>query len=137
MNGVLVDSNILLDVFLDDPQWGTWSEEQLAQSSAAHHLYINPIIYSEISIGFSRIEDLERTLIDGGFTMQPLPKEALFLAGKVFLQYRRRKGIKGIKRSPLPDFYIGAHAAVENFTLLTRDPRRYRSYFPHLVMVEP
>lgn len=134
MNGVLVDSNILLDVFLDDPQWGTWSEEQLTTYAAAHHLYINPIIYSEISIGFSRIEDLELTLIDGGFTMHPLPKEALFLAGKVFLQYRRRKGIK---RSPLPDFYIGAHAAVENLTLLTRDPRRYRSYFPHLVMVEP
>jgi predicted nucleic acid-binding protein len=134
MNGVLVDSNILLDVFLDDPQWGTWSEEQLAKYAAAHHLYINPIIYSEISIGFSRIEDLELTLLDGGFTMQPLPKEALFLAGKVFLQYRRRKGIK---RSPLPDFYIGAHAAVENLTLLTRDPRRYRSYFPHLVMVGP
>jgi predicted nucleic acid-binding protein len=134
MNGVLVDSNILLDVFLDDPQWGTWSEEQLAKYAAAYHLYINPIIYSEISIGFSRIEDLELTLLDGGFIMQPLPKEALFLAGKVFLQYRRRKGIK---RSPLPDFYIGAHAAVENLTLLTRDPRRYRSYFPHLVMVGP
>ena len=134
MNDILVDSNILLDVFLDDPQWGTWSEEQLNIYGDVHHLYINPIIYSEISIGFSHIEDLEQTLKEGGFIMAPLPKEALFLAGKVFLQYRRRKGRK---RSPLPDFYIGAHASVENLTLLTRDQRRYRSYFPHLNMAGP
>lgn len=131
MNGVLVDSNILLDVFLDDPEWGTWSEDQLTAYGATHHLYINPIIFSEISIGFTRIEELDQTLMEGGFIMLPLPKEALFLAGKVFLQYRRQKGTK---RSPLPDFYIGAHAAVENLTLLTRDQRRYRSYFPHLVL---
>jgi len=134
MNGVLVDSNILLDVFLDDPQWGRWSEEQLSAYGSSYHLYINPIIYSEISIGFSQIEDLEQTLMEGGFIMLPLPKEALFLAGKVFLQYRKRKGIK---RSPLPDFYIGAHAAVEKLTLLTRDERRYRFYFPHVVMAGP
>lgn len=134
MNGVLVDSNILLDVFLDDPQWGTWSEEQLSAYGSSYHLYINPIIYSEISIGFSQIEDLEQTLMEGGFIMLPLPKEALFLAGKVFLQYRKRKGIK---RSPLSDFYIGAHAAVEKLSLLTRDERRYRFYFPHVVMAGP
>jgi len=134
MNGVLVDSNILLDVFLDDPEWGTWSEEQLTVYGASHHLYINPIIYSEISIGFSRIEDLEQTLQEGGFILLPIPKEALFLAGKIFLQYRKQKGTK---RSPLPDFYIGAHAAVETLTLLTRDQRRYRSYFPHLDLVSP
>ncbi len=134
MNGVLVDSNILLDVFVDDPEWGSWSEEQLSVYGSSHHLYINPIIYSEISIGFSRIEDLEHTLQEGGFILLPVPKEALFLAGKVFLQYRKQKGTK---RSPLPDFYIGAHAAVENLTLLTRDPRRYQSYFPHVVLVGP
>ena len=134
MNGVLVDSNILLDVFLDDPEWGTWSETQLNIYAASHHLYINPIIYSEISIGFSRIEDLEQTVQEGGFMLLPIPKEALFLAGKVFLQYRKHKGTK---RSPLPDFYIGAHAAVESLTLLTRDQHRYRSYFPSLDLASP
>ena len=134
MNGVLVDSNILLDVFLDDPEWGTWSEEQLRIHSTSHHLYINPIIYSEVSIGFSRIEDLEQTLQEGGFILLPIPKEALFLAGKIFLQYRKQKGTK---RSPLPDFYIGAHAAVETLTLLTRDQQRYRSYFPDLDLASP
>ena len=134
MNGVLVDSHILLDVFLDDPQWGKWSEDQLSTYGESQHLYINPIIYSEISMGFSRIEDLEHTVEEGGFRMLPLPKEALFLAGKVFLQTRKRQGTK---RSPLPDFYIGAHAAVEGLTLLTRDQRRYRSYFPHVDIVGP
>jgi predicted nucleic acid-binding protein len=134
MNGILVDSNILLDVFLDDPKWGTWSEEQLGVYGASHHLYINPMIYAEISIGFSRIENLEQTLMEGGFIILPIPKEALFLAGKTFLQYRKRKGTK---RSPLPDFFIGAHAAIEGLALLTRDPRRYRTYFPHVVILEP
>ncbi len=134
MNGVLVDSNILLDVFLDDPQWGAWSEDQLNTYGSTQHLYINPIIYSEISVGFSRIEDLEHALQEGGFTMLPLPKEALFLAGKVFLQYRREKGTK---RSPLPDFFIGAHAAVEQLTLLTRDEGRYPFYFPNLKIAGP
>ncbi len=134
MNGVLVDSNILLDVFLDDPQWGAWSENQLSTYGSTQHLYINPIIYSEISVGFSRIEDLEHALEEGGFIMLPLPKEALFLAGKVFLQYHKGKGTK---RSPLPDFFIGAHAAVEKLTLLTRDEGRYPFYFPHLEIVGP
>ncbi len=134
MNGILVDSNILLDVFLDDPKWGTWSEEQLSSYGASHHLYINPVIYAEISIGFSRIEDLEEILTEGGFIMLPLPKEALFLAGKTFLQYRKRKGMK---QSPLPDFFIGAHAAIESLPLLTRDQRRYRTYFPHVVILGP
>jgi hypothetical protein len=134
MNGILVDSNILLDVFLDDPKWGTWSEEQLGVYGASHRLYINPMIYAEISIGFSRTEDLEQTLMEGGFNILPIPKEALFLAGKTFLQYRKRKETK---RSPLPDFYIGAHAAIEGLPLLTRDPRRYRTYFPHVVLLGP
>jgi hypothetical protein len=92
------------------------------------------MIYAEISIGFSRIEDLEQTLMEGGFNILPIPKEALFLAGKTFLQYRKRKGTK---RSPLPDFYIGAHAAIEGLPLLTRDQRRYRTYFPHVVLLGP
>ncbi len=134
MNGLLVDSNILLDVFVDDPQWGTWSEKQLTSHEASYDLYINPIIYSEISIGFARIEDLEYALMEGGLTMRPIPKEALFLAGKVFLQYRKRKGAK---RSPLPDFYIGAHASVEGLPLLTRDRQQYQTYFPQLVVFGP
>ncbi len=134
MSGVLVDSNILLDVFSDDPEWANWSEKQLAVYGSTNHLYINPIIYSEISIGFARIEELEQTLQEGGFIQLAIPKEALFLAGKVFLQYRKQQGTK---RSPLPDFYIGAHATVDNLTLLTRDPGRYRSYFPRLVLVGP
>ncbi len=134
MNGILVDSNILLDVFLNEQQWVTWSEEQLTEVGTSHHLYINPVIYSEISIAFSRIETLEHTLEEGGFIMLPLPKEALFLAGKAFLQYRRKKGTK---QSPLPDFYIGAHAAVERLPLLTRDQRRYQSYFPTVTIIGP
>jgi len=134
VKGLLVDSNILLDVFIDDPQWGTWSEQQLVSHEASYDLYINPIIYSEISIGFSRIEDLEHALMEGGLTVRPIPKEALFLAGKVFLQYRKRKGPK---RSPLPDFYIGAHASVEGLPLLTRDKQRYQTYFPQLVLFGP
>ena len=125
----MVNSNIPLDVFLNDPESGAWSEDQLSAYGNTQHLYINPIIYSEVSIGFSRIEDLEHALEEGGFIMLSLPKEALFLAGKVFLQYRRGKGTK---RSPLPDFFIGTHAAVEKLTLLTRDEGHYPFYFPHL-----
>ena len=134
MNGILVDSNILLDVFLDDPKWGTWSEEQLGVYGASHYLYINPMIYAEISIGFSRIEDLEQTLMEGSFILLPIPKGALLLAGKTFLQDQKRKGTK---RSPLPDFYIGAHAAIEDLPLLTRDQGRYRTYFPHVAILGP
>ncbi|MEO6202805.1 MAG: PIN domain-containing protein [Nitrospirales bacterium] len=122
------------NVFLDDPKWATWSEEQLGNYGASHHLYINPMVYAEISIGFSRIEDLEQTLMEGGFIMLPIPKEALFLAEKTFLQYRKRKGTK---RSPLPDFHIGAHAAIEDLPLLTRDQGRYRTYFPPVAILGP
>ena len=109
MRGVLVDSNIILDVFLNDPIWADWSESKLEQYYHTNGLYINPIVYSEVSIGFERIEDLESAINRGGFKMLEIPKEALFLAGKVFLKYRKNKGVK---RSPLPDFYIGAHAAI-------------------------
>jgi predicted nucleic acid-binding protein len=97
-------------------------------------LYINPIVYSEVSIGFERIEDVESALSKAGFQMLEIPKEALFLAGKAFLKYKKEKGVK---KSPLPDFYIGAQAAVLDFTLITRDVARYRTYFPSIRLVSP
>jgi predicted nucleic acid-binding protein len=134
MKGVLVDSNVILDVFLDDPNWGDWSEARLVKHSRQSTLFINAIIYSEISIGFERIEDLELAVARSGFQMLEIPKEALFLAGKAFLTYRKRKGSKS---TPLPDFYIGAQAAVLNMELITRDVSRYRSYFPTVSLIAP
>ena len=134
MNGVLVDSNVILDVFEDDAAWADWSEATLNHYSASHSLYINPVIYAEISIGFQRIEELENALSAGGFHFIPMPKEALFLAGKVFLQYRKRNGPKV---SPLPDFFIGAHAAVTGLILLTRDEARMKTYFPTVKLITP
>jgi len=134
MRGLLVDSNILLDVFEDDPVWGQWSEEMLEQYGTTHILCISPIIYAEVSVGFERIEELEAAIIDSGVRMLQIPKEALFLAAKVFVEYRRRKGTK---LSPLPDFFIGAHAAVEKLELLTRDVSRYKTYFPTVKLVSP
>ena len=118
MRGVLIDSNIILDVFLNDPIWADWSESKLEKYYHTKKLYINPIVYSEVSIGFERIEELESAINKGGFKMLEIPKEALFLAGKVFLKYRKNKGLK---RSPLLDFYIGAQAAVLDLELITRD----------------
>jgi predicted nucleic acid-binding protein len=134
MSGIIVDANVILDIFLDDPQWANWSEMILNQHGATYDLYINPIIYTEISIGFNRIEELERAIEKASFQMLPLPKEALFLAGKVFLQYKRNQGTKS---SPLPDFFIGAHAAVLNVALITRDVARYRTYFPTVTLITP
>ena len=134
MKGVLVDSNVILDVFSDDPNWGDWSEARLVKHSQQSTLFINAIIYSEISIGFGRIEDLEQAVARSGFQMLEIPKEALFLAGKAFLTYRNRKGSK---KTPLPDFYIGAQAAVLNMELITRDVSRYRSYFPTVSLIAP
>ena len=133
MVGTLVDSNVLLDLFTADPRWCDWSETQLADALDRAEILINPIIYAEISIGFERIEELERALPDE-LKREALPWEAAFLAGKCFLKYRRRGGQK---RSPLPDFYIGAHAAVTGRALLTRDPQRYRSLFPRLELIAP
>lgn len=133
MAGTLVDSNVLLDLFTEDPRWCDWSETRLADALDGGPTLINPIVYAEISIGFERIEDLERAL-PAELEREALPWEAAFLAGKCFIEYRRRGGQK---RSPLPDFYIGAHAAVTGRALLTRDPRRYRSFFPHLELISP
>jgi hypothetical protein len=134
MRGILVDSNIILDVFLDDPNWAEWSESKLEEFSSITKLFINPVVYSEVSIGFNRIEDLESALNHGGFQMLEISKEALFLAGKAFLKYRKNKGPK---RSPLPDFYIGAQAAVLEIDLITRDESRYRTYFPTVKLISP
>lgn len=129
MTGVLVDSNIILDIFLDDPNWADGSEAALAEASQSSSLYINQIIYTEVSIAFQKIEELEAALHNGGFQLLEIPKEALFLAGKAYLRYRKNNGTK---RSPLPDFYIGAQAAVLGMDLITRDEGRYRTYFPTL-----
>jgi len=131
--GTLVDSNVLLDLFTEDPRWREWSETQLADALDRGPTLINPIIYAEISISFERIEELERALPQE-LKREALPWEAAFLAGKRFLEYRRRGGER---RSPLPDFYIGAHAAVTCRTLLTRDAGRYRSLFPRLKLISP
>ena len=135
MKGVLVDSNVILDLFLDDVQWADWSETVLAEYSNSGKLFISSIIYTEVSIGCARIETLEAALDRGGFQLLAIPKEALFLAGKAFLRYRR--GNQGTKRSPLPDFYIGAQAAVLGLPLITRDPSRYRTYFPSVQLITP
>lgn len=134
MKGVLVDSNVILDIFLDDFKWADWSESVLENYSEHTTLYINTIIYTEVSVGFKKIEELESALHKGGFQMLEIPREALFLAGKVYLKYKRRKGTK---KSPLPDFYIGAQAAVLDLDLITRDDGRYRTYFPTVRIICP
>lgn len=131
---MVVDSNVILDIVTEDKRWFTWSSESLAQYSETHVLVINPVIYAEVSIGFDRIEDVEAVLSPMLFRRDPIPWEAAFLAGKCFLQYRKKGGSKG---SPLPDFFIGAHAAVIGIPLLTRDASRYRTYFPKLKLIAP
>ncbi len=134
MDAVLVDSNILLDVATNDPVWSDWSGRTLERAADEAILVINPLVYAEVSIGFPAIEDLDAALPADLYRREDLPYEAGFLAGKCFLRYRRGGGAK---RSPLPDFYIGAHAAVAGYRLLTRDASRYRTYFPNLVLIAP
>lgn len=134
MTGVLVDSNIILDILLDDPNWADRSETALADASQRSTLYINQIIYAEVSIAFEKIEELESALHNGGFKLLEIPKEALFLAGKAYLRYKRGKGTK---QSPLPDFYIGAQAAVLGMDLISRDEGRYKTYFPTVKILCP
>jgi hypothetical protein len=130
----LVDSNVILDVVTEDEEWFDWSAAALARAADTSRLVINPIVYAEVAARFARIEDLEEALPHAYYERRALPWEAAFLAGQCFVRYRRRGGAR---RSPMPDFYIGAHAAVEGLTLLTRDPKRYRSYFPKLRIVSP
>jgi len=130
---VLVDSNVLLDILIPDPTWEEWSSAALAEVAESCLMAINPIIYAEIGMGFERIEDLDAALPEE-LQREALPWDAAFLAGKAFLAYKRRGGIR---RSTLPDFFIGAHAAIYGHTLLTRDSRRFRSYFPTLTLIAP
>lgn len=131
--GVLVDSNVLLDLFTNDAAWAAWSAARLAEAFDAGQVVINPIVYAEISVAFERIESLEGALPEQ-LGREDLPWEAAFLAGKCFVDYRRRGGAKG---SPLPDFYIGAHAAVTGRALLTRDANRYHTQLPTLTLICP
>ena len=131
---LLVDTNVLVDVLEDDPQWADWSIGQLRAQSKIHRLAINPIIYSELSLTFSTVEGLDATIDDLGLVLIDMPRPALFLAGKAFVRYRRQGGTK---TDVLGDFFIGAHAAVSRLPLLTRDTRRYASYFPSVALIKP
>ena len=131
---MLVDTNILVDVLEDDQEWADWSIAQLQAQSKVHRLVINPIIYSELSLTFSTVEALDQVLNSMELRMLEIPKPALFLAGKAFVHYRRKGGIKS---NVLGDFFIGAHAAVSNLPVLTRDTRRYKNYFPSVKLVAP
>jgi hypothetical protein len=130
----LVDSNVILDLVTNDPKWAAWSAEALARAADESVLAINPLIFAEIAIGFATVEELENLLPPDDFRRLDLPWEAAFLAGKAFLAYRRRGGRRS---APLADFYIGAHAAVAGLRLLTRDARRYRTYFPTVTILAP
>jgi predicted nucleic acid-binding protein len=128
----LVDANVLLDILTEDEHWFDWSEHALVAAAAKGELAINPIVYAEVAVGFATIEELDESLAD--FQRLPLPYEAGFLAARCFVRYRRAGAAR---RSPLPDFYIGAHAAVTGLELLTRDAARYRTYFPRLTIIAP
>lgn len=134
MKAAMVDSCVLLDIFTEDRVWFEWSSKALDIAAAIGPLIINPIVYAEISVRFEQIEELENALPSGLIEFCPIPREAAFLAGKCFMQYRRQGGTR---TSPLPDFFIGAHAAVENIPLITRDADRFRSYFPNVELIHP
>ena len=131
---LLVDTNVLVDVLENDPEWADWSIGQLRAQSKIHQLAINPIIYAELSLTFSKVETLDQTLETMGLVVKELPRPALFLAGKAFVLYRRQGGFKS---NGLADFFIGAHAAVVGFPLLTRDAQRYRHSFPSVELITP
>ena len=133
MAALIVDTNILLDIYTQDQIWEERSAAAIASAADVAVLVINPIIYAELSVGIEKIEELDQFL-GTDFRRDPLPWEAAFVAGKAFRAYRRRGGLK---TAPLPDFYIGAHAAVRGMEILTRDPKRYTSYFPTVTIVEP
>jgi predicted nucleic acid-binding protein len=130
----LVDTNVLLDLVTDDPDWADWSVAQLEAASLNGPLLINDAVYAELAVRYISIEDLEAFLDAAGLELAPMPRAALFLAGKVFTQYRRSGGFR---TGVLPDFFIGAHAAVARLPLLTRDVGRYRTYFPSLRLITP
>ncbi|MDH6295610.1 type II toxin-antitoxin system VapC family toxin [Agrobacterium fabrum] len=129
-----VDTNVLLDLVTDDPVWADWSIEQLELASVSGPLYINGVVYAELAVRYERIEELDAFVDQAGLKFTPFPRAALFLAGKAFTEYRRRGGTR---TGVLPDFFIGAHAAIQNLPLLTRDVARYRSYFPTVTLISP
>ena len=131
---MLVDTNVLVDVLANDPDWADWSIAQLRALAQIHRLHINPVIYAELSLTFSTVEALDGTLAALQIPVAEIPRPALFLAGKAFVQYRRQGGTK---TNVLADFFIGAHAAVAGWPVLTRDVRRYASYFPTVALVSP
>jgi predicted nucleic acid-binding protein len=131
---VLIDTNVLLDVLENDLKWAPWSQDQLDAAAATDSLAINSIIYSELSMAFARIEELDTVIEEASLNIEAIPKEASFLAGKVFLVYRKSQGTK---HNVLPDFFIGAHAAVMQWPILTRDVGRYRRYFPRVELITP
>jgi predicted nucleic acid-binding protein len=131
---ILVDTNVLLDVIENDAHWAAWSQEKLDAASVIDTLTINPIIYAELSMAFARIEELEAIIEEVSLLIEPIPREALFLAGKAFLSYRRSRGTK---HNVLPDFFIGAHAAVMEWPILTRDVGRLHTYFPTVTLITP
>jgi predicted nucleic acid-binding protein len=131
---VLIDTSVLLDVLENDSEWAPWSQDQLDAAAATDSLAINPIIYSELSMAFARIEELDTVIEEASLNIEVIPREALFLAGKVFLTYRKSKGTK---HNVPPDFFIGAHAAVMQWPILTRDVGRYRTHFPSVQLITP
>jgi hypothetical protein len=131
---ILVDANVLIDILGEEQSWRAWSEKALETAAASDEVAINPIIYAEVSVGFPRADEFDAQMRATNLRRLPLPYEAGFAAGKAFLEYRRRGGARS---APLPDFYIGAHAAIEGMRLLTRDPTRYASYFPKLALIAP
>jgi predicted nucleic acid-binding protein len=130
----LVDTNVLLDLITNDPIWADWSLRQLERLSLEEALLVNPVVYAELSGGFDRAEEVDVALVKAGVQLVEVPRPALFLAGKAFQTYRARGGLK---TGVLPDFFIGAHAVVEGLSLLTRDARRYRGYFPTITLITP
>jgi hypothetical protein len=134
VSAILVDTNVLLDLVTDDPVWADWSQRQLEACAVRGSLVINCVIYAELSIGFARIEELEAVLSETGIGLVAIPRPALFLAGKAFRAYKRKGGSRS---GVLPDFFIGAHAAVARLPLLSRDLGRYRTYFPTLDLIVP
>ena len=134
MSTILVDSNVLLDILTEDANWLPWSSGALEQAANEARLVINPVVYGEVSIRFATIEELEEALPSSVLEREDIPYEAAFLAGKVYVSYRRQMGTKS---SLLPDFYVGAHAAIRGYRVLTRDVRRYRTYFPTLALIAP
>ena len=131
---LLVDTNVVLDIVTNDPKWAAWSQSRLEAAALTQTVAINDVIYAELSLAFERIEELDAMIAKAGLRHEPIPRESLFLAAKAFLSYRRKGGVKG---GVLPDFLIGAHAAVLGVPLLTRDTGRYEPHFPTLKVIAP